>query len=302
MARCRGIPSLNWLRVFEAAAQTENFARAAEQLNMSTSAVSQQVKALESHFGAELFRRGPRHVELTDAGHAFLPSVRQSLAMVEESAKSLFGDDRDDTLMLQSNLIFTTGWLAPRLPDFATRHPGVQLHLGGAYHDLDYQLSGFELRILFGPVHRTWAQCDRLFAETIYPVALPEIAASIKRASDFLDHRLIQINTHRINWNQVLRARGIDGIPNNRLCFADSTQMSLALAAAGYGVALARSPTTDSLVERLGLEACESAPGLDGGEAYYLVYRNTESLSRAARRFREWLLDRARTPGRAPGC
>ena len=300
MRKRRGIPSLNWLRVFEAAARHENFARAAEQLNMSTSAVSQQVKSLESHFGAELFRRGPRHVELTDAGHAFLPSVRQSLAMVEESANSLFGEDSDDTLMLQSNLIFTTGWLAPRLADFARRHPRVQLHLGGAYHDLDYQLSGFELRILFGPVHRTWAQCDRLFDETIYPVALPEIAASIGSARDFLDHRLIQINTHRINWNQILRARGIDSIPNRRLCFADSTQISLALAASGHGIALARSPTTDSLVERLGLERCTPGPALDSSEAYYLVYRNTESLSGAARSFRDWLLESARDPARIP--
>ena len=88
---------------------------------MSTSAVSQQVKALETHFGAELFERGPRHVELTDAGHAFLPAVRQSLAMVEESASSLFGADSDEALMLQSNLVFTTGWLAPRLPGFSAR-------------------------------------------------------------------------------------------------------------------------------------------------------------------------------------
>ena len=70
----RGIPSLNWLRVFEAAARMENFARAAELLNMSTSAVSQQVKALESHFGEALFKRGPRHVELTDA---VTPSCQQ---------------------------------------------------------------------------------------------------------------------------------------------------------------------------------------------------------------------------------
>jgi len=79
----RSIPSLNWLRVFEAAARGESFARAAELLNMSTSAVSQQIKALETHFGTALFKRGPKHVELTDAAHAFLPVVRQSLSTVE---------------------------------------------------------------------------------------------------------------------------------------------------------------------------------------------------------------------------
>ncbi len=65
------VPSLNWLRVFEAAARTESFARAAEQLNMSGAAVSQQVKALEQHLGAQLFQRQAHAVRLTEAGRAY---------------------------------------------------------------------------------------------------------------------------------------------------------------------------------------------------------------------------------------
>ena len=82
------IPSLNWLRVFEAAARMENFARAAELLDMSTSGVSQQIKALESHFGEQLFERGARNVKLTDAGHAFLPAVRQALRLSRRNSTS----------------------------------------------------------------------------------------------------------------------------------------------------------------------------------------------------------------------
>ena len=292
----RGIPSLNWLRVFEAAARMENFARAAELLNMSTSAVSQQIKALESHFGTALFERGPRHVELTDAGHAFLPVVRQSLTTVEETAASLFGKEKHNTLTLQSDLIFTTAWLAPRLPSFSAQYPQVQLQLSGAYHDLDYQRAGAELKILFGPVHRSWAQCDRLFDEKIYPVAHADIADSIETAQDYLQYRLIQISTHRINWNQVLQSIGIDAVPVRQLCFADNTQMALAMAAAGYGIALARSPTTDDFVTQLQLKPCPVCPGLKSTEAYYLVYQNLESLSVAARNFRDWLLEQTSTP------
>ena len=290
MAAKRGIPSLNWLRVFEAAARMENFARAAELLNMSTSAVSQQVKALESYLGEDLFNRGARHVELTDAGHAFLPTVRQSLASIEETAASLFGRDKDNTLTLQADLNLALSWLTARLPDFSRQYPQVQLHLIGAYHDLDYQRPGFDLRILFGPVHRSWGQCDRLYDETIYPVASAEIAASIRSAEDFLEHRLIQISTHQVNWNQVLHSVGIDSVPSNRLSFTDSTQLALNMAAAGYGIALARAPTTDRLVDKLGLQPCHACPGLQSSEAYYLIYRNLESLSGAARQFRGWLL------------
>lgn len=286
----RGIPSLNWLRVFEAAARLENFARAAEFLHMSTSAVSQQIKALESHLGEELFSRGPRHVELTDAGHAFLPTVRQALASIEETAASLFGQDKDNTLTLQADSNLALSWLTARLPDFSRRYPQVQLHLIGAYHDLDYQRPGFDLRILFGPVHRSWGQCDRLYDETIYPVASPAIADSIRCADDFLQQRLIQISTHQVNWNQILHSVGIDNLPTRQLSFTDSTQLALNLAASGYGIALARSPTTDRLLKSLGLAACNICPALRSSEAYYLSYRNLESLSGAARLFRNWLL------------
>ena len=277
----------------------ENFARAAELLNMSTSAVSQQIKALETHFGEELFKRGPRHVELTDAGHSFLPAVRQSLRLVEETADSLFGREKDNTLMLQVDLIFTTSWLAPRLPDFAETNPQVQLNFTGAYHDQDYQRPGSELRILFGPVHRSWAQCDRRCDETIYPVASAEIADSLQSADDLLKHRLIQISTHQINWNQILQSVGIDTVPPRQLCFTDSTQMALAMAASGYGIALARSPTTDGFIGKLGLKPCHLIPGLKSTEAYYLIYQNQESLSAAARNFREWLLKQVKISNRS---
>jgi LysR family glycine cleavage system transcriptional activator len=290
----RKIPSLNWLRVFETAARMESFARAAEQLDMSTSAVSQQVKSLEMHLGAPLFKRGARQVELTDAGHAFMPAVRQALNTVEESARSLFGEESEHTLILQADLIFTTMWLAPRLPEFSRRYPRVQLHLAGAYRDADYQRTGAELKILFGPVHRSWAQCDRLFAETIYPVATPAIADGIRDPEDLLDHRLIQISTHRINWNQVLQSVGIDVIPTRQLCFTENTQFALSLAESGYGIALARSPTTDHGVAGLGLKPVAVCAGLASSEAYYVVYRNFESLSPAARQFHRWLVGQVR--------
>ena len=284
------IPSLNWLRVFEAAARMENFARAAEILNMSTSAVSQQIKALESHLDEALFDRGARNVELTDAGHAFLPAVRQALQTVEETAASLFGHEKENTLMLQADLLFFTGWLAPRLPDFARCYPRLQLHLTGAYRDQDFQRAGSEIRILFGPVHRSWAQCDRLFDETIYPVTNATTEAGIGSVDDLLEHRLIQISTHRVNWNQVLQSAGVDSFPTRQLCFTESTPIALSMAASGYGIALARAPTTDALLEQAGLVPLRIFSGVQSSEAYYLVYQNVESLSSAAIVFRDWLL------------
>ena len=293
------IPSLNWLKVFEVAARVESFARAAQLLDLSTSAVSQQIKALEDQLGEKLFIRGPRNVELTDTGHAYLTTVRQALQLVEESTESLFGDNKDNRLMLQVDQLFASSWLAPRLGEFTRQHPNIQLHISGSYRDQDYQLTRAELKILFGPVHRTWAQCDRLLDESIYPVARADVAAGIRSAADYLQQRLLQISTHRINWNQVLRANGIDSIPISRFCFTDNTPMAMSLAAAGYGIALARSPTTDNLVERNGLVRCTINEPVKSSEAYYLVYQNVESLSAAALVFRDWLLAQTAKPGAA---
>jgi len=167
----------------------------------------------------------------------------------------------------------------------------VQLHLTGVYRDQDYQRAGAELKILFGPVHRSWAQCDRLFDERIYPVASRDLALSIRTVDDLLEQRLIQISTHRINWNQILQTVGVDSIPARQLCFTENTPMALALAASGYGITLARAPTTDDLTSKFGLARCAIDPSLESSEAYHLVYQNIESLSVAASQFRDWLME-----------
>ena len=172
----RHIPSLNWLRVFEAAARTESFTGASRILNMSPSAVSQQIKALEGHLATDLFYRGARNVTLTEAGQSFLPVVRQALLSVETTAASLFGQPKEVALEVQAVLIFATSWLAPRLPSFERENPGIQLHITCDYRETDALKGGAELRIVFGGVPHSWGESDRLFSETIYPVAVPEIA------------------------------------------------------------------------------------------------------------------------------
>ena len=286
----RIIPSLNWLRVFEAAARLESFARAAENLNMSTSAVSQQVKALESHFGVSLFNRGSRKVELTQVGHAFLPSVRRSLKMVEESAVSLFDQTDNHALTIQATLIFATMWMPQRLDEFSSEFPNIQVHINGSYKDDDFKHAGSDLGVIFGPVSRSWGQCDRLFDEKIYAVGHKDIISSIKSIEDVLQHRLIQVQTHHINWNQMMDSVGIENIPASQLCFTDSTQIALSLAESGYGLALARAPVTDNIVNDFNLEKIDLLPTLSSPEAYYLVYRNLQSLPKPAQAFRNWLL------------
>ena len=195
-------------------------------------------------------------------GHAFLPAVRQALQTVEESVQTLFGDGKENTLILQATMPFSNGWLAPRLPEFSRRNPNIQMHLTAAYRDQDFRRAGAELQILFGPVHRSWAQCDRLFDELVYPVATPEIAESIHSVEDLLHYRLIQISTHRVNWNQILHAAAYESIPTRQLCFTEGHTDGNGDGSRRVRCCLsARSPTTDDLLEKFGLVACQEIKG-----------------------------------------
>ncbi len=287
----RRIPSLNWLRVFEAAARMESFSGAGRLLNMSPAAVSQQIKALETHLKTQLFKRGARDVTLTDAGLAFLPVVRQSLMAVETTAASLFGHAEGASVTVQATLIFATSWLAARLRDFERIHPNIQIHVMGGYRDGDIDREGADLYITFGSAPRAWGDNELLFGEEIYPVAMSQLARKIISPEDILAHRLIEISTHRMGWMQLFEA--VDDVDFSRaqFCFVDSSEIALAMAAAGYGIALARAPATDCHVERAGLEPCSVNLRARGVESYHLVCRSRGSLAPAAQHFRAWLLD-----------
>ncbi len=296
----RRIPSLNWLRVFEAAARTESFAKAAQRLNMSAAAVSQQIKALEQFLGRDLFARGAHSVSLTDAGRVLLPTVHQALQSVEVRLASLASDRASETLTVQAALVLACSWLAERLSDFQRRHPNVRVHLLEEGRSLDFTRADVDMMILLGEDRIAWGDSDRLYSETVYPVAAPAIAARIATAEDLLDEQLIEISSHRLGWVQLLESAGVQDVARLRHCFSDTTQIALSLAAVGYGVALARAPTTNLLVSLYGLQPCLPGLILPESHSYYLTYRSRGALSPAAARFREWLLEMAADPGARP--
>ncbi|MEM1275273.1 MAG: LysR family transcriptional regulator [Pseudomonadota bacterium] len=281
------IPSLNWLRVFEAAARTGSFARAAETLNMSAPAVSQQIKALEGALGRDLFQRGPRSVQLTDAGAAYLPTVSQALHSVELVTGTLFGDPAHESLTLRCSVMMAAGWLIPRLPRFRDRHPEILLSLTSEIQTNANFTETPDLRISFGLPEMLQGETDPLFGERIFPVAKPEIAQNLRSRADLAQYTLIEISTHRANWSDLLTPDGPDPV----LLYCDTTLNAFAMAASGIGLALARAPASDALVTQFGLERCMPDLEISGTQRYMLSYPARSGLTRAAKAFRTWLLE-----------
>ena len=284
------IPSLNWLRVFEAAARTESFARAAAQLNMSAAAVSQQVKALETQLGTPLFHRHAHAVTLTEAGRAYLPSVQQSLLMLETATTGLFGESREQRLFVQSVLLFAHGVLARGLPEFQAAHPQVSLALSTGNMASDFANQFTDLQIVFGNPSLFGTEGDELLREVLYPVAPPEMAAQIHSPQDLFRFPLIEVSTHRASWVQLFESLRLSH-GQARYFFADNSLMAAELSAQGMGIALARAPASDAVVKASGLVRCLPEVEVPGREAYHLIYPDRGAMRPAAKLFRDWLLD-----------
>lgn len=196
------IPSLNWLRVFEVAAQTESFSRAADRLAMSPPAVSQQIRALEAHLGHALFTRRASGVALTEEGRSLLVVVSESIGRMEEAASEL-SQSKKQKLVIAASLMFSAGWLLPRLPGFLEANPNLSVEV--------YSLTGrpetpplqAETWIAFGqPPPGTTAHM--LFGERLVPMAHPDLVAKIQCRDDLERYTIIEVLGHRRNWLQIL--------------------------------------------------------------------------------------------------
>lgn len=293
----RRLPSLNWLRVFESAARHQSFARAATELNMSAPAVSQQIRALETHLKTDLFVRGAQAVHLTPAARDFLPVVHQALASVETTATALFGDPGAAQVSLQAVGLVALGWLPPVLDGFARAHPDVAISLSTGNHREDFLWpSGgrpTDLQILFG--NRTdWPDDAKpLFGESLGIVGPPEIARGITSADALTGTVLYEVASHRAGWHHVLSQWPEMDLRDLTIRIVDSTPLAMRMAAAAGGLALNRRPAAGDLHRAFGLEPCALPHEIAGLQHYALIQNTPTKRKTAQTRLADWLADQA---------
>lgn len=283
------IPSLNWIRVFDAAAQTQSFSAAARLLNISASAVSQQIASLEQFLGEELFVRHPRSVTLTEAGYQFLPPVRAALVALESNVTTIFAKDDRQRLSIEASTMFSTSWLAPRVSRFLQIAPDVDLSIKGADGDAAERSDKMDIIVRFGPAESQSEDGLLLFGEHIFPVAIPEIAETISAPEDLLRHTLIDIPGHILTWPYVLASLGIEGDLDLRRARASISDIAFAMAGAGGGLALARRPATEGLETAYGLVPCLGAAETVSGASFCAHLTEMGRRNPAAARFMTWL-------------
>lgn len=168
------LPPLEWIRVFEAAARLGSFTAAANELGLTQAAVSQRIRNLELHLGAQLFTRQARGVILSTQGESWLPHVQDALVQFQNSAANLFEQPRRKITIAASGSVIEL-WIIPRLGEIARRLPHVQLSLETIQHMADYQRLEADFEVRFGTGNWPDREARQLFNEELAPMASPAL-------------------------------------------------------------------------------------------------------------------------------
>lgn len=278
---------LNALRAFEVSARHLNLTRAAEELNVTQTAVSQHIRNLEDRLGRPLFRRLPRGLALTDEGLALLPVLADAFGRIAQALEQF--DDRRPREVLTVGTVgtFAVGWLLPRLRDFQQACPFVDLRLFTHNNRVDLAAEGLDYAIRFGDGAWHGTAADRLLEAPLSPLCAPAVAARLRAPGDLAREPLLR--SYRTDeWPAWFAAAGL-ACPLLRGMVFD-TSLALAEAAVqGAGVALlpvrlfARELQQGRLVQPFA--QTEIAVG-----AYWLTRLHSRTPGPAMQAFRDWLL------------
>lgn len=241
----RDLPSLNAIRMFEAAARHRNFTRAAEELFVTQGAVSRQIRQLESDLEQDLFRReGPR-VELTQAGERLYRATEEALGILRRSTLELRRLAADPTLTISVLPSFAAKWLVPRLGRFQSENAEIDLRLAASYDAVDFsRRPDIDLAIRFGqgPWPGLYNEC--LINEQMFPVCSPSFLArqtSLSTPEDMTQQALLYSSETYDQWRDWFAAADVSRPDHERGPRYGDELMLLQAAIEGQGIALARS-------------------------------------------------------------
>ncbi len=237
----RRLPPLNALKAFEAAARSQNFTRAAEELRVTQGAVSQQVKALEDTLGLKLFARVRQRLALTEAGREYLGVVRDALDRIAAGTERLVARQRGGVLTISTSPDFAAKWLVHRLGRFADGHPAIDLRVSASGHQVDFAREDVDVAIRHGDGDWPGLDAVRLCAERLFPVCSPALLTArkrIARPADLLKLPLLRLADSDA-WARWFAAAGVAD-PALRGPTVDRASMVIDAAVDGQGIALAR--------------------------------------------------------------
>ena len=301
------LPHLAFFQGFEAAARTLSFTKAAEELFITQSAVSRQIKALEDHLGLKLFERRPRSLTLTEHGQALYRIATDVLDRLQTATDRLKAETRARQLAITTTTGFASLWLIPRLKRFTALHPDIDVRISATTDMINLERSLIDLAIRYCKPESVPEGALKLFGEEVIPVCsralLRDKARPLKRPQDLAHHTLLHFDYAGImymDWGTWLTALGIGDLkPAGALHFSQYEQLIQA-AISGQGVALGRQPLVNDLIGS-GALAAPFKQTLVGPRAYFVIESRFSAGKPHVREFAQWLLAEAGREARHAG-
>lgn len=286
----RRLPPLNWLRAFEAAARHLSFTQAADELRITQSAVSQQIRLLEAHLGEPLFYRRGRGISLTEAANRLYPAIHDSFDRIERSSSAFSRPESDEVISISSNISFLKCWLMPRLPEFLKAYPGVKVRISTTRWSTDPRQTGASIEIVYGD--GSWSvPTEQLTQTRRFPVCAPALAGKIKTAADLSKLPLISNIGEEHLWDEWGRKAGAGALVEDQRFAVDLQMLAMELAVRGEGIAMANWILAGDLIAAgtLCIPIRASIPAKDN---YYLAYSGTRKNSLPGGDLVKWMRQR----------
>lgn len=296
----RQLPSLDFLRGFEAAGRRLSFTLAAQELFLTQSALSRQIKALEDALGVALFERRHRALALTALGAAFHRDVTDVLESIAAAAERARGTTRAPGLTLSTTVSFASLWVIPRLATFRERNPDVEVYVSADDRVVDLARGDVDVAVRYLPESAVPEGAVRLFGERMTPVASPKVAAGarpLRTPADLTRHVLLHLDdpegrTPWLDWRSWLASNGQPGLkPAGTLRFSLYDQVVQA-AVGGQGVALGRLPMIGQHL-RDGRLVAPFARKYDSARGYFALVAPRAAEREDAVAFVRWLAEEA---------
>lgn len=286
------LPPMADLLAFEAAARHHSVSRAAEELHLTQSAVSRQIRQLERQLGTALFHRVRQRVVLTDAGRVYatdLQAVLQQLSAITQ--KTMAFASTDGLLNLAVLPTLGTRWLIPRLGHFMARHPDVTVNIATRTEPFDFAGTSLDAAIHFGAPHWAGAVCEYLMHEEVVPVCSPAYQSQHRITNPQALARvvLMQQSTRPTQWTEWFDQVGAPTTLALRGPQYEHFAMIAQAAVAHLGAALLPRFLIASELAAGSLVAL-SDQVLTSSDAYYLVYPEARAQTPLVKAFRDWLV------------
>jgi len=294
------LPPLDLVQGFEAAARNLSFTKAAEELFVTQSAVSRQIRALEDHLGVTLFERRHRALVLTEAGRTLYRAAADLLERLQLVTDRLRADATTPHLTVTTTSGFASLWLIPRLRGFTAAWPDVDVRISATYRTVNLERSLVDVAVRYCSRDDAPEGATLLFGEELFPVCSPALVADgphpLRRLDDLAHHALLHIDGAGgfLDWGTWLAAQGQADLKPAASVRFDGYEQMIGAALSGQGVAMGIGRLVSGLLGE-GRLVAPFAETLVSRRAYYVIRSALTGERAHVRAFVDWLVEEART-------